>query len=122
MRIIAMLLGALLIMASCSDGTARVEPELQARIEALESRLAELEKKHDEDAQAIRKDMRSILQYFDIALENAERQGTMSEALRRNWEQFRKEADRLLEKLQRELEGLRDKDEGPGQSTSLGAS
>lgn len=122
MRIPVILLGALLVFASCSDGTAQGDPALKARIEALENRLATLEKKHEEDVQAMRNDMRSILRYFDIALENVERQGTMSESLRRGWEDLKRETERLLDKLQRELDGLRNPEGDQGRPQELGAS
>ncbi len=122
MRIPVILLGTFLILSSCSGGTDQGDQTSQARMEALESRLAALEKKHEQDVQALRNDMRSILQYFDIALENADRQGTMSETLRRNWEELKRETERLLDKLQRELDGLRNPEGNQGRPKELGAS
>ncbi len=122
MRIPVILLGTFLILASCSGGTDQADPTIQARMEALESRLTALEKKHEQDVQALRNDMRSILQYFDIALKNADRQGTMSESLRRNWEELKRETERLLDKLQRELDGFRNPEGNQGRPKELGAS
>ncbi len=117
MRIPAILLCFLLVLAACSNGTAQDGEEVQARMQALENRVAELEKKHAEDIEAMRQDMRSILRYFDIALDNVDRQGTMSESLRRGWEGLKEETQRLLDKLQKELEGMR-KDQDQPQNRS----
>ncbi|MEG6549698.1 hypothetical protein V6C53_05605 [Desulfocurvibacter africanus] len=111
MKISAMLLGILLVLAACSNGTAKDDEDVQARLQALENRVAELEKKHTQDMEAIRQDLRNILRYFDIALDNMDRQGTMSESLRRGWEGLKEETQRLLDKLQKELEGM-GKDQG----------
>jgi len=106
MRISALLLGLFLVLASCSDGTAQRTEELQARVQALETRLAELEKRHEQEVQTLRQDMRNILQYFNIALENMEKRDSMSESLRRNWEALKQETRRLMDKMQQELEEL----------------
>lgn len=116
----AMVLGLLMVLVSCSDNVVTQDEDTQACIQALENRLAELENRHTEDVQAIRRDMRSILQYFDLAMENAERQGSVGESLKRGWEDLKQETERLLDKLQRELEGLsKDGEQRPGQSPAL---
>jgi ABC-type enterochelin transport system substrate-binding protein len=111
MKIPAMLLCFFLVLTACSNGTAQDSEAVKERLQTLENRVAELEKKHTEDMEAIRQDLRSILRYFDIALDNMDRQGTMSESLRRGWEGLKEETQRLLEKLQKELEGM-GKDQG----------
>lgn len=115
MKITAILLCAFLVLAACSNGTAEDGEAVQQRLQALENRVAELEKKHTEDMEAMRQDLRSILRYFDIALDNMDRQDSMSDSLRRSWEGLKEETQRLLDKLQKELEGL-GKDRGQDQT------
>lgn len=106
MKITMILLCAFLVLAACSNGSAKDGEDVQSRLQALENRVAELEKKHAEDMEAMRQDLHSILRYFDIALDNMDRRDTMSDSLRRSWEGLKEETQRLLDKLQKELEGL----------------
>ncbi len=107
----------LLLTAGCGNGSSETRNQetasLEQQVQTLQERLNGLEKQHQEDIQALQKDLKNVLEYLHITLKSmsgekpAEQPGLgeqARESLRENMQKLLDLSKEMIEKLERELE------------------